>query len=70
MEVLGKLQNSDDATKTNLFLIERIYQKLISFQSRIKKNKFKSFRHAVERMEVSSCGKQNPPKLTSTFLEP
>ena len=46
----------------NLFLTERIYEKLIPFQSSIKKNKFKSFRDATER-------KQNPSKLTGKILE-
>ena len=53
---------------TNLFLIERICQKLISFQSRIKKKKFKSFRDAVERMEASSCGKTKSTKVNKYIL--
>ena len=45
----------------NQFLIEKIYQKLITFQISIKKRKFKSFCDIVERMDVARWEKNYPP---------
>ena len=52
----------------NQFLIERICQKLISFQSPIKKNKFKSFRDVVERTGVSVCAKTKSAEVNRYLL--
>lgn len=54
----------------NQFLIVRIYHNPIPFQSPIKKNKFKSFHEAVERMEVSSCWKTKSAKVNMYILGP
>ena len=52
----------------NQFLIDRIYQKLISFQSPIKKNKLKSLRDAFEGAEESSCGKTKSAEANRYIL--
>ena len=52
----------------NQSLIEKICQKLIPFHSPIKKNKFTSFRDAVEQTEDSSCGKTKSAKVNRYVL--
>ena len=47
----------------NQFLIERIYHKRIPLKVQLR-NKFKSFRDAVEQTELSSCWKQNLLRIT------
>ena len=67
-DTLDCVEKGDDPM--NQFLIERIYHNPIPFQSPTKKNKFKSFRDAVEWTEVSSCWKTKSVQDNWYILRP
>ena len=70
MEVLGKLQNSDDATKRICSLLKESIKSLSLFKVELRKISSNHFVMQLSEWKFLVVGKQNPPKLTSTFLEP